>query len=165
MIIWFVDKVDVDTVFGASNAMIRLSLPHASPASPHPAQISPLSFHVRTDAKPFESPQLRRRAGTHARSWPSTPLAMVYLAVGFTVPEQLVLFRSFILPVEDDKLAEDEKVKEDGETGSGEPREVGEDVVRFGGYNQDGDDVGEVYCQSLSPRARTTKRKRYGKRC
>lgn len=54
------------------------------------------------------------------------------------------------MPAEEDKLAQDEQVEEDGEAGSGEPGGVGEDITSFVGDDKDGDDVGDVFYQFWS---------------
>lgn len=68
----------------------------------------------------------------HTETTPCHALLLV-----LRIANELVLLRSFVLHVENDELAENEQVEEDCQAGTGEPRGVGQDVVRVGGDDQD----------------------------
>jgi hypothetical protein len=85
------------------------------------------------------------KPSTHPRCRYIRRLVVSSLSLG--VNEHLVLCRFLVLPVEDDELTENEQVEEDGETGSCEPRSVGEQVSRPHRDDENGEHIGDV-CQS-----------------
>lgn len=69
---------------------------------------------------------------------------LIVSRVGLGIDEHLVLGRFLVLPVENDKLSQNEQVEEDREARSGKPRSVGDEIARLHRDDQDGKHICDV---------------------